>query len=98
MSTKKHKILCFTDSLVISTDALVHHDTAAALFGIKENAFRMHVDKIIAAHGLQRVQTGKTWKYRLQSIQEVIRKCAEKGIPLYTNGHGHKFSINSPEL
>ena len=88
MSTKKQIILLFQEGQIISTDALVPRETAAVLFGIKLSSFDRNHRKISARHGLQRVKTGGTFKFRLQSIQDVIRKCAETGEALFDTDQG----------
>jgi len=96
MSDKKQTILLFIKGSVISSDALVDAETAATLFGIKLRAFRYYVAKIIALHGLQQVKTGGHYKYRLESIQKVIRKCAENGEPLYKTDQGKIVGLCKP--
>lgn len=76
-------ILVFTDGVIVATDALVSPEIAAALLGIKRSSLDRFRHKIAARHGLQRVQTGGTWKYRLKSIEAVIKRCAEREEPLY---------------
>jgi hypothetical protein len=92
-TTRTPAILVFTDSVIVSTDALVSHDTAAALFGIKPSSLRRNWRKISARHGLQRVRTGGTWKYRLKSIEAVIKRCAERDEPLYETDETHPREV-----
>ena len=95
--SKYPTILVIQTGTIISTDALVTLETAAMLFGVKPSALYRHAPKIVAKHGLQRVKTGRVWKYRLQSIQTVIRKCAENGRPLYVSGKFGGIKCKPPE-
>ncbi len=93
MKRKKQLTLLFLEGDIVSTDALVSGKTAAALFGIGDSMFCNNVCKIIAEHGLQRIMVGRWYKYRLQSINDVIRVCGETGKPLFVNNKDQKVKF-----
>ncbi len=66
----------------LKPERLIGRTETAARLNMKPRSFTRHKAKLIA-QGLQEVQMGNSKSYREASIDRIIAKAAEKGIPLF---------------
>ncbi len=69
---------------------LLTPEEAATAIGISTDLFYRNVPKIIARHGLTPVLVGKTKKYSLMQLKQIVSKCARTGEPLFETGKGER--------
>ena len=70
-----------SDTPKATGEKLLGRSEAAAKLGLKPRSFR-RIKASLIANGLQEVLVGRTKMYRQASIDRMIARAAEKGLPL----------------